>query len=178
MLVQGTVPILCRVQCRVECLGGPPAWPPLYPSLPPRTLLMPVQGTVSGMPARIAAWVAGAWPRLLLHTLPMKTSSTADAGMCARCRAATWGGEGMWRGRRRHAGSRRQEGEAEAGMCARRRAAAGRGEGKRGRCRQASQGRRGVHDAGSRLKTGMTSNKTWGHCTAQILTALRRIWQE
>jgi hypothetical protein len=40
----------------------------------PHTLLTVVLGTECGMPAKIAAWRAGAWPMPADSTLPMNTS--------------------------------------------------------------------------------------------------------
>src|SRR3990170_1392966 len=50
----------------------------------PQTLLIVVQGTLSGMPARSDAWRAGAWPTPAWITLPMKTSSTSPDPTRAR----------------------------------------------------------------------------------------------
>jgi hypothetical protein len=46
----------------------------------PHTLLSVVAPTDSGMPAAIAAWRAGAWPRLAGSTQPIRTSETSLAG--------------------------------------------------------------------------------------------------
>ena len=53
----------------------------------PQTLLTVVAGTVTGMPAWMAAWRAGACPMPAESTLPMKTSCTASAGSLARASA-------------------------------------------------------------------------------------------
>ncbi len=54
----------------------------------PQTLFSVVQGTLSGMPAKIDAWRAGAWPTPAVSTLPMKTSPIWSGCSLARSRAA------------------------------------------------------------------------------------------
>src|SRR3990172_3970598 len=53
----------------------------------PQTLLMVVEGTLSGIPARSEACRAGAWPTPAWITLPMKTSSISPAPTAARSSA-------------------------------------------------------------------------------------------
>jgi hypothetical protein len=53
----------------------------------PQTLLTVVAGTVSGMPARSAAWRAGACPIPAGSTQPIKTSSTSPGSRPLRSRA-------------------------------------------------------------------------------------------
>jgi hypothetical protein len=65
-------------------------WAPIITDFIPeaQTLLMSVQGRVSGNPAPRAARRAGACPRLAETTLPKNNSSTCSGAMPARCRAA------------------------------------------------------------------------------------------
>ena len=57
------------------------SWPSITAFMPePQTLLMVVQPVATGMPAAMAAWRAGAWPRPAGSTQPMITSDTASAG--------------------------------------------------------------------------------------------------
>ena len=57
----------------------------------PHTLLRVVAPVETGIPAAIAAWRAGAWPRLAGSTQPMITSETSAAGTpdCSRAAAIT-----------------------------------------------------------------------------------------
>ncbi|KAG0732802.1 hypothetical protein G6F23_013961 [Rhizopus arrhizus] len=65
------------------------SWPSMMVFMPePHTLLRVVAPTDSGMPAAIAAWRAGAWPRLAGSTQPMRTSETSLAGTPDCSRAA------------------------------------------------------------------------------------------
>src|SRR6516162_4826606 len=55
------------------------SWPNMIAFMPePQTLLIVVQPTDFGKPAAIAAWRAGAWPRLAGSTQPMMTSLTSS----------------------------------------------------------------------------------------------------
>jgi hypothetical protein len=66
------------------------SWPSMMVFMPePHTLLRVVAPVDSGMPAAIAAWRAGAWPRLAGSTQPMRTSETSLAGTpdCSRAAA-------------------------------------------------------------------------------------------
>ncbi|MNV85263.1 hypothetical protein D3C71_1792030 [compost metagenome] len=65
------------------------SWPSMMAFMPePHTLLSVVAPVASGMPAAIAAWRAGAWPRLAGSTQPMITSETSAAGTPDCCSAA------------------------------------------------------------------------------------------
>ncbi len=50
----------------------------------PHTLLMVIDGIISGSPARIAAWRAGFWPQPAASTWPMITSETCSGATPAR----------------------------------------------------------------------------------------------
>ncbi len=54
----------------------------------PQTLLTVIASTSQGIPARIAACLAGFWPLPQGSTWPMMTSSTASFGTPARASAA------------------------------------------------------------------------------------------
>ena len=48
-----------------------------------QTLLITVAGTLLGIPAKILAWVAGAWPKPALITFPINTSCTNSGAIPA-----------------------------------------------------------------------------------------------
>jgi len=53
----------------------------------PHTLLIVIEGIISGRPARIAAWRAGFWPTPAVSTWPMITSETCSGARPARSSA-------------------------------------------------------------------------------------------
>ena len=66
----------CRPATTTSASPSAIAWAPAMTAFrpEPQTLLRVVAGTVSGMPAKMAAWRAGAWPTPAWSTQPMMTS--------------------------------------------------------------------------------------------------------